>query len=179
MEMTISRDRWQDHLKTRGRLYHDAAVELERLDRETPTVGAGVAALASHALAELLERARAARLTRFQHVQLRLGELIALAESAASLARRAASAVRGTLPEKTDTRFEPAALAAVSRVHARTAAMRILDGGMRWIVGAGSGEDAAMIEQATQAAAIHRAQAGLVADMDLVADALYGRTPRA
>ena len=179
MEMTISRDRWQDHLKTRGRLYHDAAVELERLDREAPTVGAGVAALAYHALAELLERARAARLTRFQHVQLRLGELIAVAESAASLARRAAAAVRGTLPDKTDGRFEPAALAAVSRVHARTAAMRILDGGMRWIVGAGSGEDAATLEQTTQAAAIHRAQAGLVADMDLVADALYGRTPRA
>jgi alkylation response protein AidB-like acyl-CoA dehydrogenase len=90
MEMTISRDRWQLHLKTRGQHYHEKARELEALHARHPNVGANSAALAHHALAELLEKARVARLTRYQHILLRLGEWIAFAESAGSLARRAA-----------------------------------------------------------------------------------------
>ena len=65
MEMTIARDRWQEHLKTRGRYYHDRADALEALDGTAPrTSGAGTAALALHALAEVLERCRTGRLTR-------------------------------------------------------------------------------------------------------------------
>ena len=59
MEMTISRDRWQLHLKTRGDHYHEQARQLEALDARHKDVGAGVAALALHALAEVMERARA------------------------------------------------------------------------------------------------------------------------
>jgi len=55
MEMTIARDRWQQHLKTRGDHFHAQARELEALDGAQPAVGAGIAALAYHALAELLE----------------------------------------------------------------------------------------------------------------------------
>src|SRR3954466_10834744 len=40
MEMTISRDRWQLHLKTRGAYYHDRARQLESLHAAHPTVGA-------------------------------------------------------------------------------------------------------------------------------------------
>ena len=36
MEMTISRDRWQLHLKTRGQHYHDLARESERCTRSIP-----------------------------------------------------------------------------------------------------------------------------------------------
>ena len=54
--MTISRDRWQLHLKTRGQHYHDRAREMEALAQASPESGAGVAALALHALAEVLER---------------------------------------------------------------------------------------------------------------------------
>ena len=32
MEMTIARDRWQQHLKTRGQHYHDRAREMEALE---------------------------------------------------------------------------------------------------------------------------------------------------
>src|SRR5262245_14222662 len=78
MEMTVARDRWQQHLKTRGDHYHAAARELEELHAAHPTTGADVAALAHHALAELLEACRVARLTRHQHVLLRLGQLAAL-----------------------------------------------------------------------------------------------------
>jgi alkylation response protein AidB-like acyl-CoA dehydrogenase len=176
MEMTIARDRWQDHLKTRGRHYHDRATELEELHTEYPAVGAGIAALAAHALAELLEWARVDRLTRNQHVLLRFGELIAKAEGAGALARRAARAETGTLNAKADRRFDPAALSAVSRVWARTAALDVAEQGLRWTVGAdSSGRDVSTGASAIGLAAIHAAQAGLLADMNLVADALYGR----
>ena len=178
MEMTIARDRWQDHLKTRGRHYHDRATELEELHAEHPGVGAGIAALAAHALAELLEWARVDRLTRNQHVLLRFGELIAKAEGAGALARRAARAEAGTLNAKADRRFDAAALSAVSRVSARTAALAVAEQGLRWTVGAdGSGRDVAAGASAIGLAAIHAAQAGLLADMNRVADALYGRQP--
>jgi alkylation response protein AidB-like acyl-CoA dehydrogenase len=178
MEMTIARDRWQDHLKTRGRHYHDRATELEELHTEYPAVGAGIAALAAHALAELLEWARVDRLTRNQHVLLRFGELIAKAEGAGTLARRAARAEAGTLNAKADRRFDAAALSAVSRVWARTAAQDVAEQGLRWTVGAdSSGRDVAAGASAIGLAAIHAAQAGLLADMNRVADALYGRQP--
>ena len=58
MEMTISRDRWQFHLKTRGQHYHEQAREFEALHARHPNVGADIAALALHALAEVMEKAR-------------------------------------------------------------------------------------------------------------------------
>ncbi|MGH9232227.1 MAG: acyl-CoA dehydrogenase family protein, partial [Acidimicrobiales bacterium] len=73
MEMTIARDRWQQHMKTRGRYHHDRGDALEALDGTHPGVGAGTAALALHALGEVLEWCRTGRLTRQQHVLLRLG----------------------------------------------------------------------------------------------------------
>ena len=114
MEMTISRDRWQLHLKTRGRHYHDQAREFEALHARHPDVGAGYAALALHALAEAMERARIGRLTRYQHILLRVGEWIAYAECAGSLARRAALMAEGRLNEKANQRFDAAALAAIA-----------------------------------------------------------------
>ena len=179
MEMTIARDRWQLHLKTRGQHYHDEARKLEALHALQPALGADLAAQALHALAELLERARAQRLTRNQHVLFRVGELIAWAECAGSMARRAAAAQAGQLPEKADRRFTPAALALLSRVYCREAAFKIVLEGTRWIVGADGLVDAPggvpALEQALGTTAVVAAQAGLVADMDRVADALYGR----
>ncbi len=93
MEMTIARDRWQEHLKTRGDHYHAIARELEALPAQ---VGGDIAALAHHALAEMLEACRTARLTRHQHILLRLGELEARTEGAGALARRAAAVAAGT-----------------------------------------------------------------------------------
>jgi acyl-CoA dehydrogenase len=175
LEMTISRDRWQLHLKTRGEHYHAEARKLEALHARRADVGAGIAALALHALADTLEWARAGRLTRNQHVLLRLGELIAWAEGAGSLARRAARAAEGRLGDKADRRFEPAALATLSRVFAREAALKVATEGLRWIVGAGEGTEAGKFAAILGMPAIFQAQSGLLADMDRAADALYGR----
>src|SRR5665811_594863 len=129
MEMTISRDRWQSHLKTRGQHYHERAREFEALHARHADVGADTAALALHALAEVMEKARVARLTRYQHILLRLGELIAYAECAGSLARRAARSAEGRLNEKANTRFDATALAALARIFAREASLKVAEEG--------------------------------------------------
>src|SRR6516165_324324 len=142
MEMTIARDRWQRHLKTAGRYYLDSAAGLRGLHAGHPNVGAGIAAIACEALAGVLEACRAGRLTRNQHVLLRLGELIAAAEGAGCFAARAAAALDGELPEKADHRFDGTALAAMSRVFAREAALKVACDGLRWVTGAGGAQAA-------------------------------------
>jgi alkylation response protein AidB-like acyl-CoA dehydrogenase len=177
MEMTIARDRWQQHLKTRGEYYRERARELDALHARRPDVGASAAALATWALAGVLEACRVGRLTRNQHVLLRLGELIAWAECAASLARRAAAAADGTLPAKADTRFSPPVLATISRVFAREAAQTVAEHGSRWVLGASAPDaDLTAFEGQLRLDEIRAAQTGLITDMDRVADALYDRS---
>src|SRR6202142_1627960 len=137
MEMTISRDRWQLHLKTRGEHYHEMARQYEALDSVHPDVGAGTAALALHALAEVMEKARVARLTRHQHILLRLGELIAYAECAGSLSRRAALMGEAGFNEKANRRFDANGLARVGPVFRREGALKVAKEGLRWVAGAG------------------------------------------
>ncbi|NLT68482.1 MAG: acyl-CoA dehydrogenase [Acidobacteria bacterium] len=175
MEMTICRDRWQTHLKTHGEFYHDQARQLEELEKQNSRVGAGGLACCLHGLAELLEVARLQRLTRHQHVLFRLGELMAYAEGAASLARRAARSAKGELNEKAYARFSAENLAAFSRIAAREAAMKVVSEGARWIGGLLSESDAANLDKKLYLPQIHRAQAGIIQDMDYVADVLYGR----
>lgn len=178
MEMTISRDRWQLHLKTRGQHYHDLARAQETLHAQHAHAGANVAALGLHAIAEVMERARIAHLTRNQHILLRLGELIAYAECAGCLVRRAARLAEAKLHEKANVRFDAATLAAISRIFAREAALKVAEDGLRWIVGSGGVDPAetSAFEGTLRLSEIHRAQVGLLADMDYVADVLYGRT---
>ncbi|MCU0265312.1 MAG: acyl-CoA dehydrogenase family protein [Actinomycetia bacterium] len=177
MEMTIARDRWQQHLKTQGGYYHDQAAELERLHATSPGVGADVAALGLHALAGLMEWCRVGRLTRSQHVLFRLGELVSYAEGAAALARRAARAAAGTLSEKTDPGFDATGLATLSRLFAREAAERVATRGLRLVLGAG-GADPSQLAQLTaglRLAEIQAAQHGQLADMDAAVAPVYRR----
>jgi alkylation response protein AidB-like acyl-CoA dehydrogenase len=180
MEMTIARDRWQIHLKTRGQHYHEQAKKFEELHSRHPEVGADNAALSLHALAELMEKARVARLTRYQHILLRLGELIAYAECAGSLSRRAALMADNKLNEKASRRFDAGSLAAISRIFAREAAFKVAEEGLRWVIGAGgiASSELSGFEAAINLPAIHRAQAGLISDLDHVADVLYGRAAK-
>ncbi len=175
LEMTIARDRWQQHLKTQGGYYRAAARDVASLGAG---VGADVVALALDDLAALLETCRVGRLTRNQHVLLRLGELIAHAESAASLARRASAAATGNLPDKADRRFDADALATISRIFAREAAQKVAEEGVRWVAGALPPLDPAVdaLTGQLRLSAVRASQAGLVADMNHLADVLYART---
>lgn len=177
METTIARDRWQQHLKTQGRHFHDEARRMEALHVAHDDVGAVIAALAFHALAEVVERARTLRLTRQQHVLLRLGELIACVECAGSLSRRAARAADGELHPKADMRFTPEVLAVMARIFAREAAFKVTGDGLRWVLAASplESDDGADLEAACRLPLVLAAQRGLMTDMDQAADALYGR----
>ena len=179
MEMTIARDRWQLHIKTRGEHYHAVARALESLHAQHPDVGAGIAALAAHTLAAVMERCRLEQLTRSQHILFRLGELIAAVEGAGALARRAGAAAEGTLGAKADKRFDAEALASLSRVYARDVALLVAEQGLRWVWGSNGADAEALTEMESQLrlADAHCAQAGLLADMDHVADVLYSRSP--
>lgn len=176
MEMTIARDRWQSHLKTRGRHYHDEAEAMAALAARQPGCGAAEAALGLTALAEILERARTTRLTRNQHVLFRFGELIAFAEAAGAFARRTARARENRLEERAHRRFSAEELAIFSRIFAREAAFKVATEGIRWAVGAGAGDPAGL----AAAAGLDRivaAQEGLIEDMDRAADVLWQREP--
>ena len=174
MEITIARGRWQEHLKSGGEYYHARARELEELHTADATLAADVAALAYHALAELMERCRTAKLTRNQHILMRLGSLIAQAEGAAALARRAHRAANKQLDEKASKRLKPDAVAAASRVNARNVAMTIGTEAVRLVAGADGGELGGL-EQRINLASIHQAQGGLLEDLGVVAQAVYGR----
>ncbi len=175
LEMTIARDRWQEHLKSRGQYYVDAAAQARALHSRAPQVGADVAALGLEALAGVFSACQTGRLTRNQHVLFRLGELVAHAESAAALCRRAAASAEGTLDEKANRRFDADALAVIARVFAREAAMKVGEEGLRWV--AGSADPALGLDVSLAAtlplAAIRSAQGGLVADMTALSDVLY------
>jgi hypothetical protein len=53
--MTIYRGRWQEHLKTRGEYYKNAAAELDAIHAKTPDIGADALSLGLRALAYILE----------------------------------------------------------------------------------------------------------------------------
>jgi hypothetical protein len=128
-------------------------------------------------LAGVLEACRVGRLTRNQHVLLRVGELIAWAECAASLARRAAAAADGALPAKADKRFGPPALSTISRVFAREAAQIVAEHGLRWVRGAAAPDtDLTSLEAELRLNEVRAVQTGLITDINRVADALYDRS---
>jgi alkylation response protein AidB-like acyl-CoA dehydrogenase len=117
-------------------------------------------------------------LTRNQHILFRCGSLIASVEGAEIFAKKAAKHLAGEGHDKSDARFNAQALAVMSRVWARQAATWVAEDGLRWVRGSdgvADGELGAFVE-ALRLPEIHRAQAGLLADMDQVANVLYGRT---
>jgi hypothetical protein len=86
----------------------------------------------------------------------------------------------GKLNEKANRRFDATALAALSRIFAREAALKVGEEGLRWVVGAGGVNDAELtaFETSLRLPAIHRAQAGLISDLDYIADVLYSRVAK-
>ena len=164
MEMTIARDRWQQHLKTRGGYYSDWANRLDELHQRQPQNGANYAALALRALNVILERCRLDRLTRQQHILFRIGELIAWAETAAVFAERVVDQATEAIPLDVPTRQ------ALSRVYGRQAALKVAADGLSWTIGAGQTDT--NLANSLNLPGIYAAQAGLLEDMDFAASHL-------
>lgn len=164
LEWTIARDRWQQHLKSRGGYYLDWAGRLDGLAAQHPATAAATSALGLRALAALLERCRIDRLTRNQHVLFRLGEIIAFAETAAVFSERVA------LQPTHAVTFPDGLLETMARVFAREAVQKVAFDGARWAIGAGQTDPAFLQRLGLDAAAA--AQAGLIEDMNVLADKL-------
>jgi alkylation response protein AidB-like acyl-CoA dehydrogenase len=164
MEWTISRDRWQQHLKTQGAFYNDWAARLDALHAAEPRNGANYAALALRALAVILERARLDRLTRNQHVLFRLGEIIAWAETAAVFAERV------TAKPTEAIHLDVATRQALARVHGRAAALKVATDGLQWAIGAGQTDP--NLAASLNLPGIYAAQIGLIDDMNYARDQL-------
>ena len=164
MEWTIARDRWREHLLSRGEFYNVWAARLEEKHLQEPHNGAGAAALALRALAIILERCRVDRLTRNQHILFRLGELIAYIETAAIFSERVVSHPTEAIP------LDVPARQALARIHARDAALRVATDGLRWTMGAGQSDPDLAGKLNLQA--IYLAQDGLIEDMDYARDRL-------
>ncbi len=130
MEWTIARDRWQQHLKTKGSFYADWAARLGG----TEATGKPNSAAALRSLGVLFERCRLDRLTRNQHVLFRLGELTAFAETAAVFAERAAAT-----PSEASG-LPPAVLATMARAFAREAFLKVAAEGLKWANAAGQAD---------------------------------------
>jgi hypothetical protein len=169
MELTIGRDRWQEHLKSRGRYYQDWAERLDAVHAESPQNGADFAAAALRALAVIMERCRLDRLTRQQHIFFRLGELITYAETAAIFSQRVTSHPSDAIPLDVPTRQ------ALARIHARDAALKAATDGLRWTIGAGQTDPA--LADSLGLPAIYQAQSDLIADMDFAAAQLNKAFP--
>jgi len=177
MEMTIARDRWKKHLRTKGGLFRDQASELDTIHAANVNVGGDIAACACRALGRVLDACQKEKLTRSQHVLLRLGELIAWTEGAVSLVLRANRAADELLDAKADRRFGPEDLSAISRIFGREAVSKVAGEGLRLVLGSSDDPEARDgLEGAFDLAETWRTQTGLLADMDWVADALYGRS---
>jgi alkylation response protein AidB-like acyl-CoA dehydrogenase len=160
MEMTVCRGRWQEHLKSRGTYYEEQAAALDRLHASCPTVGADSAALALRALNKILEECRLQRLTRHQHVTMRLGEYIAQAETCAAFCRAASA------DHYSETvRFDAQTWQALCRIHARETAADICLKGAKLVLGAGAMNPG--FADALGLGAILAKQAGALEDQEL------------
>ncbi|MBI5535344.1 MAG: acyl-CoA dehydrogenase family protein [Deltaproteobacteria bacterium] len=170
LEWTVARDRWQQHLKTRGAFWVDAARAMSDLGALHPDVGADLVAVSLKALGTTMERARVARLTRHQHVLFRLGEMVSRAESAAAMSRWA------TMPEHDPQRAQPDVLRAMARIYARETLGFVVDQAMKLLRGTDAVDAASGAEMARALGSdeIWKGYGTLLADMDVVARALTG-----
>ncbi|MDG6225681.1 MAG: acyl-CoA dehydrogenase family protein [Candidatus Thermoplasmatota archaeon] len=166
LEMTIARNRWQEHLKSRSQFYNAMAADMEALHAKDPRVGADVCALGLRALNAVFEHCRVQKLTRNQHVLMRLGELSCLGETSAAFCRAAASENYSRA-----IRFDRHSWQSMSRLHSRNSAQAIAEKGIEMIIGYGSASASALSSE-MNLAKILDAGSGTMDDMDIASEAL-------
>lgn len=165
MEMTIYRGRWQEHLKTRGNYYLEMAKELEESSKNNNDSGMYEAALGLKALSVILEECRINKLTRHQYVTFVLGKLISMAEHAYIFSKTASK-------EKfsDSVKFDSNSYKAMSRVFAKTAALKIAQEGSALVLGAN--DKSTNLADKINLSEIEKRQYGIINDMDIISRSL-------
>jgi hypothetical protein len=162
--VSIAEDHGRQHLEISAAHAHVQAQDMEALAAVSPGIGAEVAALAHHALTAILGTAALRCSPLGEHALCQLGDLVATADSASALCRRAARAATGELSPKAGRRLDADGLATLSRLSARAAALKVNTGGLA-LFGAVP-TDLRLVD-------IGAAQSGGVDDTDRAADAIY------
>ncbi|HNS98466.1 MAG TPA: acyl-CoA dehydrogenase family protein [Polyangiaceae bacterium] len=170
LEWTVGRDRWAQHLKTRGGIWQKAAESLDSLHHQHADVGADMVAAAMRAMGVFLDKAREARLTRHQHVLFRMGELATRAETAAVMCRWA------LMDDHDPTRGDASALRAMARIYARETLTAIHQQAMGWLRAsdAVSASQSAAIAAQMGIDALYKGYGGWLDDMNHVARVTLG-----
>jgi len=166
LQLTTFRERWQANINAEGKYYDAFATEMDKLHASGPDVGADSAALALRALSLVLKACYDEKLTSNQLAHVKLGELMAYAETAVAFCRAAAK------PEVSEAvEFSLEGWRAMSRVHAAHAASWIASEGLELVSSATEGNADALAD-ALDFKAVAAAQKGVVADQDKVMAAL-------
>ncbi len=164
LEITIARNRWQEHLKSRGAYFNDLAREADEVHLRDGDVGADVSAYALKALANIYEECRIQKLTRNQHVMMRLGELTAWGETASVFSRIAANETYSK-----GVKFDRETWQAMARSYARESAMTVIKDGIKLIMGYGTGDPASLRSKVFMDQ-IMNGQSGQKEDRDLISE---------
>jgi alkylation response protein AidB-like acyl-CoA dehydrogenase len=166
LQLTTFRERWQANINAEGKYYDAFATEMDKLHASGPDVGADAAALALRALSLVLKVCYDEKLTANQIAHVKLGELMAYAETAVAFCRAAAK------PELSEAvMFGQEGWRAMSRVHAAYAASWIASEGLALVAGT-TERGAGALADALDFKAVAAAQKGGVADQDKVMAAL-------
>jgi alkylation response protein AidB-like acyl-CoA dehydrogenase len=170
LEWTVGRDRWAQHLKTRGQIWRQAAEQMDALHAQHADVGAGMVAVAMRAIDTFLEKAREARLTRHQHVLFRIGEIVARAETAAVMCRWAVT------EDHDPKRADAATLRAMARIYARETLTLVIQQSMEWLRASDAVDASRSGDLAASLGidALWKGYGGWLADMDHVARVVLG-----
>ncbi len=162
LQMTVYRNRWQEHLKSKGGYYENMAREMDAAHIKNPNLGADSAALCFRGLVAILDACRAQRLTRHQYVTFKLGDLIACAEVAHAFVYVCAQ-------DKyfDGVRFDKETYEAMCRVNTRETAFNVVSEGMKLVAGAGQ-VDAASLAAQTGFVQIMAKQQQILQDMDMI-----------
>lgn len=163
LQMTIYRNRWQEHLKSRGQHYIEMSKEMDAAHIKNPNLGADSVSLCLKGLAAILTNCQKMRLTRHQYVTFKLGEIIAASEVSHAF-------VESALQDKyyDSIRYDKEAYEAMCRVNARQTAFEVVSEGIKLVSGAGS-LDANSLSAETGIVEIMSKQQQILQDMDLIA----------
>ncbi|VEN75210.1 Acyl-CoA dehydrogenase [Candidatus Desulfarcum epimagneticum] len=166
----ISVFRWKKTRKTKGAFYEGIASEMKAAAGSGKDLGAESFALAAAALNPVIEKVQKARLTRSQHVMFALADMMTHVEVGAALARKAAALMDAGDPDAEKTRL-------MSRIFAAETARTVCEKTLEILSGSGafSKDEVSAFLKSVSYDDMILGQAGVIQDMDALADILFGR----
>ncbi|MGD8368838.1 MAG: acyl-CoA dehydrogenase family protein [Desulfobacterales bacterium] len=163
----ISTFRWKKTRKTKGGYYEGLAEEMSALAESHPGCGARSYAVCARALNAAVNLAHEHRLTKLQHVMFALADMMTHVEVGIGLSRKAAAAAAS----------EAEMFQAASRIFANEVCQLMLAKLRLMLAGSGAFEESFIAEfmEKVGESEMVKSYAGIIADMDRMADHIFER----